>query len=159
VQQPRGAEGNFLLSTVHSAKGLEYDTVYLMDAVDGILPKEGEDTDLEEERRLFYVAITRAKEELHVFTLPKSSFAQVLFPKEEKKAVRPLPRSVSARRAAVPAISPEVFREGQAVAHKIFGPGKVIGRKGDVLTVELEDGTQKRLLISAALRSGVLNIR
>ena len=45
------------------------------------------------------------------------------------------------------------------MAHKIFGPGKVIGRKGDVLTVELEDGTQKRLLISAALRSGVLNIR
>lgn len=157
VQQPRGQEAPFLLSTIHSAKGLEYDTVYLMDAVDGILPKEGEDADLEEERRLFYVAITRAKEELSIFTLPKSSFAQVLFPKE-KKTVRPLPRSVSARRATVPAIPPEAFREGQAVVHKIFGPGKVLSRKGDVLTVELEDGAQKRLLLSAALRSGVLNI-
>jgi DNA helicase-2/ATP-dependent DNA helicase PcrA len=55
------------LSTMHSAKGLEWDTVFIMNLVDGILPitfsLDSED-EIEEEHRLFYVAITRAKNRL-----------------------------------------------------------------------------------------------
>ncbi|ULT58172.1 ATP-dependent helicase [Neobacillus drentensis] len=62
------------LSTIHRAKGLEYKTVYLISAVDGSLPHDfalesyraGDLDPLEEERRLFYVAMTRAKEELFI---------------------------------------------------------------------------------------------
>lgn len=72
---------NFILSTIHASKGLEYDTVYLMDVTDGILPaqmlknpekasREERET-YEEERRLFYVGATRAKSELYVFTTGK----------------------------------------------------------------------------------------
>ncbi|MBT2653891.1 ATP-dependent helicase [Bacillus sp. ISL-18] len=64
------------LSTIHRAKGLEYKTVYLISAVDGSLPHDfalesyraGDQDPLEEERRLFYVAMTRAKEELLIST-------------------------------------------------------------------------------------------
>ena len=58
------------LSTMHSAKGLEWGTVYVIDCVENICPynKKGVDTDLEEERRLFYVAMTRAKENLYLCT-------------------------------------------------------------------------------------------
>jgi DNA helicase-2/ATP-dependent DNA helicase PcrA len=52
------------LATLHAAKGLEWERVFLMGASDGQLPLTGSDT--EEERRLFYVGITRAKADLHI---------------------------------------------------------------------------------------------
>lgn len=57
------------LSTMHSAKGLEYPHVYILDVMEGVVPhaKSMLPEELEEERRLFYVAVTRAKETLHVY--------------------------------------------------------------------------------------------
>ena len=66
----------FILSTMHASKGLEYDTVYLLDVMDGILPEKVSKEELEtyeEERRLFYVGVTRAKNQLNVFTTNKPS--------------------------------------------------------------------------------------
>jgi DNA helicase-2/ATP-dependent DNA helicase PcrA len=57
----------FSLSTIHSAKGLEWDTVFLIGVADGILPSGmslGKKSEIEEEKRLFYVAITRARKDL-----------------------------------------------------------------------------------------------
>ena len=56
------------LATMHSSKGLEYDKVFILDAAEGITPykKAVLDADLEEERRMFYVAMTRAKKELTI---------------------------------------------------------------------------------------------
>ncbi|EKS10591.1 ATP-dependent helicase [Leptospira santarosai] len=56
------------LSTVHSAKGLEFDLVFILNATEGVFPSS-KNIDVEEERRLFYVAITRARKELY-FTKP-----------------------------------------------------------------------------------------
>ena len=58
-----------ILSTIHSAKGLEWDVVYVLHAADGCLPSDmatGSDSEIEEERRLFYVALTRARNRLFV---------------------------------------------------------------------------------------------
>lgn len=57
------------LSTVHSAKGLEWGRVFLIGLADGVFPSnraliDGDESDVEEEKRLFYVAVTRAKDEL-----------------------------------------------------------------------------------------------
>ncbi len=63
-------EDYLVLSTVHSAKGMEWDTVYLLNVVDGSFPSEfaaGSTALLEEERRLFYVALTRARNDLLLF--------------------------------------------------------------------------------------------
>lgn len=71
-----------ILSTIHSSKGLEYDTVYLMDAYNGILPSvDTKDPHYQEERRLFYVAITRAKNNLFVFDVKSkhSPFVEEIF--------------------------------------------------------------------------------
>jgi DNA helicase-2/ATP-dependent DNA helicase PcrA len=54
------------LSTIHSAKGLEFDTVFIIGVNQGTFPHETLDTDIEEARRLFYVAITRAKNKLYI---------------------------------------------------------------------------------------------
>ena len=54
------------LMTIHASKGLEFDTVFLIGCADGILPSSKDDVDLDEERRLLYVAITRAKRKLFI---------------------------------------------------------------------------------------------
>ena len=94
----------FILSTIHASKGLEYDSVYLLDVIDGVLPaqipkdlKKAEKAELEayeEERRLFYVGITRAKDQLYVFTMKTqhSAFCDELFQRTPKKSsVKPAP--------------------------------------------------------------------
>lgn len=71
---PTKKSTNLTFSTMHSAKGLEFDRVFIIDLTSNIMPSErsierlnrGEYKDYEEERRLFYVAITRAKEELYL---------------------------------------------------------------------------------------------
>ncbi len=83
------------LSTIHASKGLEYDRVFLMDVADGIFPdivirdyKKADPADIrhyEEERRIFYVGMTRAKEELCIFTFDHAStFADEVFGKKVK---------------------------------------------------------------------------
>ena len=62
-------EDYLVLSTMHSAKGLEFDVVYVIHAADGNIPSDmatGSVTEIEEERRLFYVACTRARDALYV---------------------------------------------------------------------------------------------
>ncbi|WBW49482.1 ATP-dependent helicase [Peptoniphilus equinus] len=67
LKKPQLRQTRCTLSTIHSVKGLEYDTVFIIDAVDGVLPLPTTNrTDAEEERRLFYVAMTRAREELYI---------------------------------------------------------------------------------------------
>jgi DNA helicase-2/ATP-dependent DNA helicase PcrA len=65
--QPMLDEDYLVLSTIHSAKGMEWDTVYLLNVVDGSFPSEfstGKAELIEEERRLLYVAMTRAQNDL-----------------------------------------------------------------------------------------------
>jgi DNA helicase-2/ATP-dependent DNA helicase PcrA len=66
---PHMDEDYLVLSTIHSAKGLEWDVVHVVHAADGMIPSDmstGDDDDIEEERRLLYVALTRARDCLHV---------------------------------------------------------------------------------------------
>lgn len=73
----KNIENAIELSTMHSSKGLEYKIVYIVDAIETVMPhsKALLDEDIEEERRLFYVAVTRAKDELHIF-IPKERFGK-----------------------------------------------------------------------------------
>ncbi|MFH1624044.1 MAG: 3'-5' exonuclease, partial [Pseudomonadota bacterium] len=64
-----GEEGELVLSTIHSAKGLEWHTVFIIFLVDGHLPSQyslDSEENIGEERRLLYVATTRAKENLYL---------------------------------------------------------------------------------------------
>ncbi len=71
-------EDYLILSTIHSAKGQEWTAVYVLNVVDGCIPSDmatGRVDDIEEERRLLYVAMTRAKDELCVF-VPQRFYVQ-----------------------------------------------------------------------------------
>ena len=167
----------FVLSTVHSSKGLEYERVVLMDVADGILPKSvpeqgADDEELkayQEERRLFYVAMTRAKQELCIFTFKKpgivSSFSQELFPKKSsparpRPAAAPVKKYIQPPRDRMPEQVPgeSSFKPGTRIFHKSFGPGVIVGRTGDIILVAFDTGDSRRLALSAALRSGQLSL-
>lgn len=68
---PHRDEDYLILSTIHSAKGQEWKSVFVLNAVDGCIPSDlatGTGREIDEERRLFYVAMTRARDELRVMT-------------------------------------------------------------------------------------------
>lgn len=145
---------SFILSTIHGSKGLEYDNVYLLDVYDGLFPEDTSSVDYEEERRLFYVGITRAKERLNVFkTLGKSTFVEELLPDRYSTASSSGASALSMRGpAGVPVINASVhakkdaepfdekgyeefkkrFVRGAAIKHKTRGAGKVLNIDGDI---------------------------
>ncbi len=67
-QKQQEVSDGVVLSTIHASKGLEYDTVYIADVNEEIIPhkKAAQPAEIEEERRLFYVAMTRAKNHLYI---------------------------------------------------------------------------------------------
>ncbi len=78
LETSKNRDSNIVLSSIHSAKGLEYDNVFLIDNNHGEFPSENrEEVDfektLEEERRIFYVGMTRARSNLHVLSSGKES--------------------------------------------------------------------------------------
>ena len=167
-----GEAASFLLSTIHSSKGLEYERVILMDVADGLFPKtipdgpepEQEERDAyEEERRLFYVGMTRAKHELSVVRFRKaglsSRFAEELFPTPRELQPKPVRRALAMEegpdREAITAMGEELL-PGVRVRHRTFGSGVLCARNGDIATVSFDNGADKRLSLSTALRTGQL---
>ena len=68
---------HLILSTIHSAKGQEWKAVFVLNCVDGCIPSDlavGSTSEIEEERRLLYVAMTRAKDHLHMI-VPQRFYA------------------------------------------------------------------------------------
>ena len=74
LKNASSSKSNISISTIHSSKGLEYDNVFIIDLIDGEFPQKSilnsfDEKLLEEERRLFYVAMTRARKRLFLYTI------------------------------------------------------------------------------------------
>jgi len=163
------------MMTVHSAKGLEFPVVFLVGFEDGLFPgmqalMEGGE---EEERRLAYVAITRAKEALYIYhcesrmlygrtDLRSASRFLGEIPEEdcEKSYKTPSRRSdysreaVTFSRPASPAGGQSVFEAGERIKHPFFGAGEILTAQnmgGDMLyEIAFDSGSTKRIMGSFA---------
>lgn len=162
----------FVLSTIHSSKGLEYDRVVLMDVADGLLPHILPEADAtseerdsyEEERRLFYVGMTRAKRELSVFTFRKvgleSSFSQELF-SGKRQVPAPTKESTSRHEPSNTSnigVLSQAYLPGVRLLHRSFGPGTLVSRSGDIAVVDFDNQEVKKIAISTALRAKQLRL-
>nr|WP_235612276.1 ATP-dependent helicase [Metalysinibacillus jejuensis] len=131
------------LSTFHSAKGLEFDTVVLIDLQEGQVPTlqeakafdKGERTALDEAYRLFYVAMTRAKQKLYLYAYghQPSRFLQQLKPVQKKTNMTPEKMYIRHNKATL-------FIEGATIVHENLGKGTIVAVKGDQMTVDFETG-------------------
>jgi len=169
-------EGSLTLMTLHNAKGLEYPVVFIIGMEDGVFPhtRAVEAGDMEEERRLCYVGLTRAKRELYLtcartrnlygsrdFGIPSRFLGEI--PLEltdrEAQASRAPAASVArwdrgetlapSRREPVPGAS---FALGDEVVHAAFGEGMVIGHEpGGLIVVRFTgDGSERKLMADYA---------
>lgn len=155
----------FTLSTIHASKGLEYDKVFLMDVRDGVFPENVirnrkkasvEDIKLyEEERRLFYVGITRAKNNLYIFDFQNdSTFIRELFGQEISKHTKKAEsrsKTVTVQKKSDRRIVTEAeyldkleeIRSTGYVKHRIYGEGRVLSITGDNIAIEFQAKTAK----------------
>lgn len=134
------------LATMHSSKGLEYEAVFIVDANEGITPhhKAALEEDMEEERRMFYVAMTRAKRLLYIYSakerynkeFTRSRFVgEMLFNKQE-------------------------LEPGCRVTHKSYGEGKVEKIEERKITIYFERLRKSRVLdMDFCIQNGLLEIR
>ena len=142
------------LTTIHSAKGLEYDVVFMIDLKESEIPgtsaidsakKHDDYSDLEEERRLFYVGMTRAKEYIYLL-YPGAESSKSTFVKEVEMLMR---NSVI-----------DEVGEGMIIRHKHFGEGVIIAiieckNKHTFLEIDFK-GVRKKLDLCVCVDNGLI---
>lgn len=116
------ASDSISLMSVHASKGLEFEHLFIIGLEEGIFPLTGDESDIEEERRLAYVALTRAKSDLSL------SFTNARLYKG-KKLAQEKSRFLAEAGLSEGKLMLETakeFRRGDLVNHKIFGIGRVL---------------------------------
>lgn len=135
------------LTTMHGAKGLEFDTVFVIDLVDGIIPyhKSTQQEEVEEERRLLYVAMTRAKHYLYLY-IPKQKHG---------KSAEVSPFVLEIKQADFQ----KDLKPGKFISHKNLGVGKIIevGDNG-ILLVQFNRGQTRKIDSIYCINNAIISL-
>ncbi|HWD63700.1 MAG TPA: UvrD-helicase domain-containing protein [Solirubrobacteraceae bacterium] len=166
-------EGLVTLMTLHNAKGLEYPIVFIIGVEDGVFPHSRalEEGDVEEERRLCYVGVTRAQRDLYLtyarqrtvfgartYAIPSRFLAEIPAKLTDREEQRPrglggfrerLTSWGSAAAEAEPEPAPMAYRLGDDVAHPSFGEGVVTGLEpGGIVVIRFSKDRSERKLVA-----------
>ncbi|MDD7792995.1 ATP-dependent helicase [Clostridium sp. 'White wine YQ'] len=140
-------EDGVLLSTIHGVKGMEFENVYILNCCEEVIPHANA-TDIEEERRLFYVAITRAINNLNIYA-PKTlrgRFTETSpFIKELEFKGEPEEKSK--------------LNKGDKIFHKSHGEGEIVSLKDDVVEIEFEDGVKRKFSLSILFLNRLIEVK
>ena len=173
------------LLTFHASKGLEFNTVFLVDCMDGITPSSSalnqhllhEEEEFEEERRLFYVAMTRARHQLQILSVAnkhnmlfnRSVFVkdvhQILYPKSATESLPQPKRTASGRSISelksmnlTTSVDLKAYQIGVLIHHQRFGDGTIIDLEGEIATIQFEH-EQKRISLRITVENGNVTLK
>ncbi len=146
LKQKKHPHEALTLTTMHGAKGLEFNTVFIVDAVDGTIPHYKSKTpfELEEERRLFYVAITRAKRCLFIY-LPKQ---------KHDKDVSPSPFIDQIKIRLVEGKQ----KVGANIYHKSLGKGRIIEvLENNIIQIKFNNGQVRKIDSHYCIKNDIIS--
>lgn len=130
IESSKAVEDGVILSTIHGVKGMEFNNVYIINCNEEVIPhKSSMEENIEEERRLFYVAITRAINNLYVFS-----------PKTMRGKFRETSRFIAESHLKEEAEKIDYGIEvGNMLYHRTYGEGSVIEIDKDKITIKFKD--------------------
>ena len=144
-------KGGVVLSTVHSVKGLEFKVVFVVALEEGIFPSLKEDSDIEEERRIAYVAFTRAKEKLYLSCVNhRLIYGRVVLNQQSRFITEFVDiQGFKASEGDVDEIlDNEPIKTGDHVMHTLFGKGLVVSTDDTTIQVLFEKDHSLRKLMN-----------
>ncbi|ELK48106.1 UNVERIFIED_CONTAM: ATP-dependent helicase [Halobacillus marinus] len=162
------------LTTFHSAKGLEFDKVFMIDLINGVVPSKDDmeryrsqdQGPMEEAVRLFYVGMTRARKDLQLLTYSYKGNERVtesLFVMNVRRIIQPGGSTVKKRpKHADVDLSDERLLTldeveiGRRIVHKKFGTGIIKAYGGDQIGIEFHGAGYKELMLAFCLENGLL---
>jgi len=135
------------MMSIHASKGLEFEHVFVIGLEEDFLPLTGDGSDLEEERRLGYVAFTRAKDTL-TLSHARSRFYKGKRGDLEKSRFF---SEAGLSKGSLVIEKNTAFKKGDLVRHKIFGAGRVIGvsKAGKEFKLNINFGGNKREILAS----------
>lgn len=136
-----------LLSTIHGVKGMEFKNVFLINCNEDTMPhSSSKEENIEEERRLFYVGITRAIDNLFLFV-----------PKMRKGKFRDASRFIEEGGFMEIVKASHGLVKDSVVTHKAFGTGKVVEVNGDEVGILFHDGMKRKFSAKVLLDNGLIS--
>lgn len=136
-----------ILSTIHGVKGMEFNNVFIINVVEGVIPHENSiENNIEEERRLFYVGVTRAINSLYVFA-PRNIRGRF---KEPSSFI------FESKLSIVNNKSDYGFKEGDRIHHEFYGEGVIESLKDDQVDIKFKEKINRKFSLKVLVDSNII---
>ena len=149
IEKSKGDKNGVILSTIHGVKGMEFKNVFIINCNEETIPhKSSIDENLEEERRLFYVAVTRAIHNLYVFS-PKTIRGKFYEPS----------RFILEGGFTEESLKVEYgIKSGDSIYHRVYDEGKVKSLKDDKISIKFKDGEERAFSLRVLMENNLIII-
>ena len=135
-----------ILSTIHGVKGMEFKNVYIMNICEDTIPHaSSKDSNLEEERRLFYVGMTRAIDELYLFS-----------PRSRKGQFKDVSRFIIEGKLNDLPVDTYGYEEGNKVSHRTYGTGVIEELDKDKVKIKFSDDTVRSFSLKVLVENDLI---
>ncbi|MBQ6820530.1 MAG: ATP-dependent helicase [Clostridium sp.] len=149
IEESKEVKEGVILSTIHGVKGMEFKNVFLINANEDTIPHRSSIEDnIEEERRLFYVGITRAIDNLYLYS-----------PKTQKGKFKDISRFIlEGKFREVETNETYGININDIVIHKVYGEGKVVNIIKDTINIKFKDNITKSFSLKILIENNLISI-